>query len=88
MVALRLWIEKNNSRPLVYGESFTKPENFVKIGHVNVEVIGLDRNQYKIKKKHQQNTSPLRLRFAQTGWAKNKTAAEHVGHLRSRRWAE
>jgi len=70
MVALRLWIEKNNSRPLVYGESFTKSENFVKIGHVNVEVIGLDRNQYKIKKKHQQNTSPLRLRFAQSGWAK------------------
>ena len=50
MVALCLWIEKNNSIPLVYGESFTKPENFVKICHVNVEVIGLDRNQYKIKK--------------------------------------
>ena len=65
MVALRLWIEKNNSRPLVYGESFTKPENFVKIGHVNVEVIGLDRNQYKIKKtsaEHKPSSPSLRAK--------------------------
>ena len=33
--------KKNNFRPLIYGQSSTNPENFVKIGLVDVEITGL-----------------------------------------------
>jgi len=31
---------KNNSRSFIYGQSSTNPANFVKIGSVDVEIIG------------------------------------------------
>jgi len=34
-------IEKNNFRPSIYGQSSTIPANFVKIGLVDVEIIGV-----------------------------------------------
>ena len=36
-----LVIQKNNFRSFIYGQSPTKRANFVKIGPVNVEIIGL-----------------------------------------------
>jgi len=33
-------IEKNNFRSFIYGQSSTNPTNFVKIGLVDVEIIG------------------------------------------------
>jgi len=61
-------IEKNNFRLFIYSQSSTNPANFVKIGPVDVETIGLTEITKNIKKiKHQQNISPPRLRFAQSG---------------------
>jgi len=57
--------KKNNFRSFIYGQSSTNPENFVKIGPVYVEIIGLTEITENLKK-HQQNISPARLRF---GWA-------------------
>jgi len=34
-------IEKNNFRPFIYGQSSTNPANFVNVGLVDVEIIGL-----------------------------------------------
>ena len=34
-------IEKNNFRSFIYGRSSSNPANFVKIGPVDVEIIGL-----------------------------------------------
>ena len=34
-------IEKNNFRSFIYSRSFTNPANFVKIGPVDAEIIGL-----------------------------------------------
>jgi len=34
-------IEKNNFRSFIYSQSSTNPANFVKIGPVDVETIGL-----------------------------------------------
>jgi len=50
----------------IYGQSSTSPANFVKIGPVDVEIIGVTEiaNKY-LKIKQQQNISPPRLRFAQ-----------------------
>jgi len=33
--------KKNNFRSFIYGQSYTNPANFVKIGPVDVEIIGL-----------------------------------------------
>jgi len=50
----------------IYGQSSTSPANFVKIGPVDVEIIGVTEIAKKyLKIKQQQNISPLRLRFAQ-----------------------
>jgi len=46
---------KNNFRSLIYGQSSTIPANFVKIGLVDVEIIGLKKITKNIIKKHQQN---------------------------------
>jgi len=34
-------IEKNTSSSFIYGQSSTNPANFVKIGLIDVEIIGL-----------------------------------------------
>jgi len=61
-------IEKNNFRSFIYSQSSTNPANFVKIGPVDVETIRLTEINKNIKKiKHQQNISPPRLRFVQSG---------------------
>jgi len=50
----------------IYGQSSTSPANFVKIGPVDVEIIGVTEIAKKyLKIKQQQHISPLRLRFAQ-----------------------
>jgi len=50
----------------IYGQSSTSPANFVKIGPVDVEIIGVTEIAKKyLKIKQQQNISPPRLRFAQ-----------------------
>jgi len=55
-------IEKNNFRSFIYSQSSINPANFVKIGPVDVETIGLTEITKNIKKiKHQQNISPPRL---------------------------
>jgi len=46
---------KNNFRSLIYGQSSTIPANFVKIGLVDIEIIGLKKITKNIIKKHQQN---------------------------------
>jgi len=60
---------KNNFKSFFYGLSSTNPANFVKIDLVDVEITGLTEITI-YKKSHQQNTSPPRLRFAQSGWTK------------------
>jgi len=59
---------KNNFRSFIYGQRSTSPANFVKIGPVDVEIIGLTEiNKNVIKIKHHQKISPPQLRFAQIG---------------------
>ena len=57
----------------IYGQSSTNLAHFVKIGAVEVEIIGLTAiNENKIKKiKRQQKISPPRPSFAQRCWANN-----------------
>jgi len=59
---------KNNFRSFIYSQSTTIPVNFIKISVVDVEIIGLTettKNKYvENVVKHQQNISPLRMRFA------------------------
>jgi len=65
---------KNNFRSFIYGQSSTNPTNFAKIGPVDVEIIGMTEitkiflNNGKNKQQNKQR-GPLRLRFAQSGWA-------------------
>jgi len=40
-VAMSLMDRKNNVRPFIYGQSSHNSANFVKIGPVDVEIIGL-----------------------------------------------
>jgi len=61
-------IEKNDFRSFIYSQSSTNAANFVKIGPVDVELIGDWEKSLKIHFKKQQNISPHRLRFAQSGW--------------------
>jgi len=50
----------------IYGQSSTSPANFVKIGPVDVEIIGVTEIAKKyLKIKQQQNIILPRLRFAQ-----------------------
>jgi len=60
---------KNNFRSFIYGQRFTNPANFAKIGPVDAEIIGLTEiNKNIIKKQH--NISHPRLRFEQSACAK------------------
>jgi len=62
---------KNNFRSFIYGQRPTNLANFVKIGPVDVEIIVLtETTKYAKKIKLQQNMSPPRQRFSQSGWAK------------------
>ena len=66
--------QKTHSRSFIYSHSSTIPASLVKIGPVDVGIIGLS----EIKKnfiKHQQNISPPRLRFVQSEWAMSH---EHI----------
>ena len=71
-------IEKNNFRSFIYGQSSTNHANFVNIGPVDVDIIALTEITKNIikKLKNQQNISPLRLRFAQSGWANNEQSKQ------------
>jgi len=62
---------KNNFGLFIY--SSTNPAKFMKIGPVDVDIIGLTEITKIYKKiKDQQNISPPRLCLAQSGWAKKK----------------
>jgi len=44
-------IEKNNFRSFIYGQSSTNAANFMKIGHIEVEIVGetkITKNIFKI----------------------------------------
>jgi len=58
---------KTNFRSFIYSKSSTDPANLVKIGPIDVEIIGLTKI-VKNEKKPLQNMSPVHLRL-QPGWA-------------------
>ena len=65
---------KNDLRLFIYGQSFASPANFVKIGVVDDELIGLTEITKDIfLKKHKQNISPPHLHFVQSRWGVSTT---------------
>jgi len=65
---------QNNFRSFIYGQSSIKPANFVKIGPVDVAIIGLTEIT-KIFDQQQKNISPPRRSFAKSGGG--LTSAKH-----------
>jgi len=53
---------KNNSRSFIYGQRSTNPANFVKIGAVDVELIGVTKTQNIFVKQQQNKPSSSALR--------------------------
>jgi len=57
-------IEINNFRSFIYGQSSTNPANFVKIGPLDVEIIGLTEitknTKNKTSAKHKPSSRALR----------------------------
>jgi len=57
-------IEKNNFRSFIYGQSSTNPANFMEIGPVDVEIIGLKEVtkilKNKTSAKHKPSSPALR----------------------------
>ena len=60
--------KKNNFNSFIYGQNSTNPANFVKIDPVDVEIISLTEiTKIYLKIGHQQDISPPRVRFGQSG---------------------
>jgi len=60
--------QKDNFRSFIYGQSSTIRANFIEIGQVDVEIIGLKEITKNIKK-HDQNMQPT-FGFLKAGWLK------------------
>jgi len=67
-IATSLERAKNNFRLFIYKQSSTIPANFVKIGQVDVEIIGLKEITERYIKTRAKHIAHLRL--LETGWAK------------------